>query len=64
MAGILTNSKEGVKTALREAIMKAMTDQDFEDNSDYQKQMKKIEQMVLQTIVLRNGLKLYQKNNN
>ena len=37
MAGILTNSKEGVKTALREAIMKAMTDQDFEDNSDYQK---------------------------
>ena len=37
MAGILTNSKEGVKTALREAIMKAMTDQDFKDNSDYQK---------------------------
>ena len=37
MAVILTDSKEGVKTALREAIMKAMTDQDFEDNSDYQK---------------------------
>lgn len=37
MAGILTNSKDGVKIALIEAIMKAMTDQDFEDNSDYQK---------------------------
>ena len=37
MAVILKDSKEGVKTALREAIMKAMTDQDFEDNSDYQK---------------------------
>lgn len=37
MAGILTNSEDGVKIALIEAIMKAMTDQDFEDNSDYQK---------------------------
>ena len=37
MVGILKASKEGVKTALRKAVMEVMTDQDFEDNSDYQK---------------------------
>ena len=37
MVGILEASKEAVETALRKAVMEAMTDQDFEDNSDYQK---------------------------
>ena len=37
MAGRLINSKEAVTTALKDAVMKVMTDQDFEDNSDYQK---------------------------
>ena len=37
MVGILKASKEAVETALRDAVMEVMTEQDFEDNSDYQK---------------------------